>query len=138
MSCPDPAPGSDFATFSADPIVIDDASGSHHSCVLIANTNAERRAGLSNQDDLDGYDGMLFVFEDEAVRSFWMRNTSIPLSIAFYDSAGGFVSAKDMEPCGDSDSCPRYSSEGPARYALEVPRGELPARGATAGSRLTP
>lgn len=88
------------------------------------------------QDDLDGYDGMIFRFDDEQERSFWMRNTRIPLSIAFFSAGGGFVSASDMEPCGDSPQCPNYSSRGPAKYALEVLQGRLPSAGATPGSRL--
>ena len=88
------------------------------------------------QDDLDGYEGMIFRFPSEEHRSFWMRNTSIPLSIAFFDAGGAFVSATDMEPCGDRPDCPSYSSGGPAQFALEVPQGRLPAAGATAASRL--
>ena len=136
--CPRPSPGSDFAGFGAAEIVIENGQGAHRSCVLTADTPRQQQRGLMHQDDLDGYDGMIFRFPDERERSFWMRNTRIPLSIAFFDTAGRFVSAKDMEPCGDSRDCPTYSSDGPARFALEVPKGGLPALGATEGSRLLP
>ena len=89
-----------------------------------------------NQDDLDGYDGMLFRFPDEAERYFWMRNTRIPLSIAFYSANGSFVSATDMQPCGDSPDCPNYPSRGPAKYRARGVEGRAPWAGATAGSRL--
>jgi uncharacterized membrane protein (UPF0127 family) len=104
--------------------------------VLTADTPAQRERGLMRQDDLDSYDGMIFRFPSEEERAFWMRNTSIPLSIAFFNAGGAFVSATDMEPCGDSAGCPTYSSYGAAKYALEVLKGRLPAVGATAGSRL--
>jgi uncharacterized membrane protein (UPF0127 family) len=65
-----------------------------------------------------------------------MRNTPMPLSIAFFGGDGGFVSSADMEPCGDRDDCPSTFSHGPAQYALEVPQGRLEEVGATAGSRL--
>jgi uncharacterized membrane protein (UPF0127 family) len=105
--------------------------------VLTADTPEQQQRGLMRQDDLDGYDGMIFRFPNEAERSFWMRNTRIPLSIAFYAADGDFVSSADMEPCGDSSDCPHYPSRGPAKFALEVIQGRLPAVGATSGSRLT-
>jgi uncharacterized membrane protein (UPF0127 family) len=134
--CPRPASGSDFAGFSATEIVIENGSGSHRSCVLTADTSAQQRQGLMGQDDLDGYDGMIFRFRTAEQQSFWMRNTSIPLSIAFFDADGGFVSSADMDPCGDRPDCPSYPSRGPAKYALEVTRGRLPAVGATSDSRV--
>lgn len=134
--CPRPAAGSDFDDFGTTEIVIDNGSGSHRSCVLTADTPAQHRRGLMGQDDLDGYDGMIFRFAVEEQQFFWMRNTSIPLSIAFFDAGGAFVSSADMEPCGDRPDCPNYYSKGPAKYALEVTRGRLSAVGATPDSRL--
>lgn len=116
--------------------MIENASGAYRSCVLTADSPQQQQQGLMRQDDLDGYGGMIFRFASEEPRTFWMRNTRIPLSIAFYDAAGRFVSSTDMEPCGDSEDCPRYTSNGPAKYALEVSKGRLPELGATSGSRL--
>ncbi len=135
--CSRPTAGSDFDGFGSTEIVIENPEGSHRSCVLTADTTAQQERGLSRQNDLDGYDGMIFRFPAAEERGFWMRNTSIPLSIAFFDASGAFVSATDMEPCGDSPQCPGYRSNGPAKYALEVIKGRLPAVGATTGSRLT-
>ena len=134
--CSPPAPGSDFDGFGATEIVIGNAEGSHRSCVLTADTRDQQQRGLMYQDDIDGYDGMIFRFPTAEERAFWMRNTRIPLSIAFFDAGGAFVSASDMEPCGDSPQCPKYPSHGPAKFALEVLKGRLPAVGATSGSRL--
>jgi uncharacterized membrane protein (UPF0127 family) len=134
--CPRPGAGSDFAGFGATEIVIDNGSGSYRSCVLTADTSAQQQRGFMGQDDLDGYDGMIFRFRTAEQQSFWMRNTSIPLSIAFFDADGGFVSSADMDPCGDRPDCPSYPSRGPAKYALEVTRGRLPAVGATSDSRV--
>ena len=133
--CLPPAPGSDFDGFGAAEIVIDNSEGSHRSCVLTADTPPRQEQGLMRQDDLGGYDGMIFRFATEEERWFWMRNTSIPLSIAFFSASGAFVSATDMEPCGDSPDCPHYTSRGPTKFALEVIQGRLRAVGATADSR---
>lgn len=105
-------------------------------CMLLAETRAEQRRGLMETTDLGGYDGMLFDFGEERPLSFWMRNTPMPLSIAFYGADGSFVSSADMAPCGDHDDCPLTPSAGPARYAVEVPQGELERFGLVAGSRL--
>ena len=135
-TCPRPAPGSDFDGFGAAEIVIVNGEGSHRSCVLTADTRRQQERGLMGQGDLDDYAGMVFRFSVEQEQAFWMRNTSIPLSIAFFDARGAFVSAADMEPCGDRDDCPVYRSGGAASFALEVPKGRLAAVGATPGSRL--
>ena len=134
--CVQPAPGSDFDGFGATEVLVESAQGTRRHCVLTADTTQQHQQGLMHQDDLDGYAGMLFRFPTAEERSFWMRNTSIPLSIAFFDAGGVFVSATDMEPCGDRADCPSYPSRGAAKFALEVVKGGLPAVGATPGSRL--
>ena len=106
---------------------------------MLAALNAlQRSRGLMTvtDPDLGGYDGMLFVFEAESEGGFWMRNTPMPLSIAYFDEAGAFVSATDMAPCGDSASCPSYDAGGAFRYALEVPEGRLAGLGVDEGSTL--
>jgi uncharacterized membrane protein (UPF0127 family) len=75
-------------------------------------------------EDLSPLDGMLFVFDDEQLRSFWMKDTLIPLDLAFFDSDGVLVSKTSMATCPDGD-CPSYPSDGPARYALEAALGAL-------------
>lgn len=90
----------------------------------MADTNEQRVQGLMGVEDLDPLFGMLFVFEGASVRSFWMKDTLIPLDIAFFDSNGVFVGKTSMETCLDGD-CPRYYSERVARYALEARLGDL-------------
>jgi uncharacterized membrane protein (UPF0127 family) len=114
--------------------------GGRPSCVLVAGDAAARQRGLMqvSRDALRraGYRGMLFEFEDDGTGTFWMRNTPTPLSIAFFDGDGRFVSSTDMAPCGDRDDCPTYAATGAYRRALEVPRGELGSLGVAPGSRL--
>lgn len=95
--------------------------------VLVADTEAERSQGLMNRDDLGGYDGMLFEFPGDTQGGFWMKDTRIALSIAFFDESGRVVDLFDMEPCPpEQSSCPSYRPDSPYRRALEVPKGDLP------------
>ena len=69
--------------------------------------------------------GMLFIFDDEDIRTFWMKNTYIALDILYFDSDKRLVSAQlGVPPCGDQQRCPLYPSAGPARYVLELNAGE--------------
>lgn len=107
--------------------VIQIAAPGGDATVLLADTASERSQGLMNRDDLGGYDGMLFDFPSETQGGFWMKNTRIPLSIAFFDAEGRVVDFFDMEPCPpDTDACPSYTPDSPYRRALEVPKGDLP------------
>jgi len=106
-------------------------------CALLAQTAAQHARGLMARTDLAGHVGMLFVFASDTTESFWMRNTPMPLSIAFFDAAGYFVSATDMVPCADRPNCPTYSAAAAYRYALEVPQGGLSGIGGGPGSTIT-
>ena len=105
-------------------------------CALLADTAARQSQGLMNRTDLGGYDGMLFDFAGDTTTGFWMKDTPLPLSIAFFDRAGQFVSTTDMAPCIHQPSCPTYSAPRPYRWALEVPQGALPRLGIGPGTRL--
>jgi uncharacterized membrane protein (UPF0127 family) len=96
-------------------------------CLLSAVTPEQRERGLMEvtDEDLGGYDGMLFEFPSEVEGAFWMRNTPMPLSIAYFDASGSLVSTEDMEPCEDGAACPSYPASAPFAYALEVPQGRL-------------
>jgi uncharacterized membrane protein (UPF0127 family) len=106
-------------------------------CLLLAQTPEERARGLMELTDLAGYPGMLFAFPAESEGGFWMRNTPMPLSIAYLDAAGAIVSTADMAPCDDVPTCPSYPASGPYRYTVEVPQGELAELGLTGEARLT-
>ena len=105
-------------------------------CALLADTVAQHELGLMNRTDVGGYDGMLFRFPADTSASFYMKDTPLPLSIAFFDASGQFVSTADMAPCVHQDSCPLFNAPRPYRYALEVPQGALPRLAIGAGTRL--
>jgi uncharacterized membrane protein (UPF0127 family) len=85
----------------------------------IARTDAERAQGLMNRKSLDDGKGMLFVFERDQILNFWMKNTLIPLSIAFISHNGRILEIRDMKP-RDLNT---VASSRSARYALEAPLG---------------
>ena len=106
-------------------------------CVWVAETEAERERGLMQVTGLGGADGMLFRFGADQSGAFWMKDTLIPLSIAFFHKGGAFVSATDMEPCSPTaPGCPTYSADAPYADALEVPQGGLASLGIGPSSRL--
>lgn len=107
-------------------------------CLWLAETAEERSRGLMAVTDLDGADGMVFVYDATTQGRFWMRDTPMPLSIAFFAADGAFVSTSEMTPCldGPADACPRYGADGPYAAAVELPAGEVAALGIAAGSRL--
>jgi uncharacterized membrane protein (UPF0127 family) len=105
-------------------------------CALLAETAAQQGRGLMERRDLGGYDGMLFKFTPNYTGEFYMLNTPLPLSIAFFDASGLFVSTTDMAPCLNQPTCPTYAAARPYQWALEVPQGALPRLGVGPGSRL--
>jgi uncharacterized membrane protein (UPF0127 family) len=119
--------------------VVTSASGeSVELCLLVAETEEERTRGLMGVTDLGGYDGMLFRFDEETRAGFWMRDTPLPLTVAFFGEGGEFVSAADMEPCPeDADDCPVHRPAGPYREALEVEAGRRATLGLGPGAVLS-
>ncbi|MEM6929664.1 MAG: DUF192 domain-containing protein [Myxococcota bacterium] len=99
--------------------------GEHELTVEIVADSETRALGLMNRDHLDENRGMLFVYPGEAVRGFWMKNTRIPLTIAFANRKGKIVTLADMEPFDET----RTSSFVPAKYALETNQGWFAERG---------
>jgi uncharacterized membrane protein (UPF0127 family) len=104
-----------------------------------ADSPAERQQGLMGRTSLGTGDGMIFVFGDEAdgpvTSGFWMKDTLIPLSVAFWDEDGRIVGIRDMQPCTE-DPCPTYSSPKPYVGALEVNVGFFSEHGVTTGDRV--
>ena len=90
--------------------------------VELALTPAQQGVGLMHRTVIEK--GMLFVFDGDETRSFWMKNTLVPLDISFFDATGTWVSSSRMEPC-TNDPCQMYSSGKPAKYALELEAGSL-------------
>jgi uncharacterized membrane protein (UPF0127 family) len=124
-------PGFGEVAISVDP---GDGSDPLAWCLLAARTAEQRHQGLMGVQDLQGYEGMAFVYPQDSPNSYWMRNTPMPLSIAWIRQDGTVVSTTDMAPCGDSPSCPSYPSGGPYRMAIEVPQGNLAKLGIGPGS----
>lgn len=106
--------------------------------VEVANTSAERREGLMYRRNLPENHGMLFVYPDEDKRSFWMKNTYIPLDIIFVDSNGEVINIEqaDPEPNTSDENLKRYRSESPAKYVIEVKQGFSREHNITPGSKV--
>lgn len=100
----------------------------------VVDSGPERQKGLMNRESLAEDAGMLFVFRSEQDLSFWMRNTLIPLSIAYIDSEGRIVDLQDMEALDDEP--PHYPSAEPAQYALEVNQGFFAENGVEVGDTV--
>ncbi len=137
-----PAPGDPdrvpLEGFEELAISVDPGDGRTLAWCLLAALNAEQRAqGLMEVTDLQGYSGMVFVYDEDVDGGFYMRNTPAPLSIAWISASGEVVTIKDMEPCEDRDGCPTYSSDGTYRYAIEVFQGDLDDLGITEAARVT-
>jgi uncharacterized membrane protein (UPF0127 family) len=106
--------------------------------VDIVTTFESRARGLMYRRVLPEDAGMLFVFEDDGTGGFWMKNTLIPLSIAFVDKTWHIVDIKDMKVAPDPENGPFdiYAPSKPYRYALEVNQGYFARKGISAGARL--
>ncbi len=91
--------------------------------VEIADEPNERSQGLMFRENLEWDRGMFFVFEDERILSFWMKNTLIPLDMLFIDTDFRIVDIKENAPPCKEDPCPSYPSKQSAKYVLEVNSG---------------
>ncbi len=98
----------------------------------VAQTHQQHSIGLMHRQSMGVNEGMLFVYPSAEIRCYWMRNTLIPLTIAFLDDDGAIVNLKDMEPHTERSNC----SIKPVRYALEMNRGWFDQRGIKPGFRL--
>lgn len=103
-------------------------------CALLAETREQVQRGLMGRRDLAGYDGMVFRFASDNTGTFHMRDVPIPLTVAWFDASGRFLSSADMAPCPDRTGCPSYAAPRPYRLALEVPGGGLGRLGVGPGS----
>jgi uncharacterized protein len=106
-------------------------------CLWAAGTIEQQTRGLMGVTDLGGADGMVFRYSAPVATQFWMRDTPMPLSIAFF-ADGAFVSSTDMVPCltGPAAACARYAAAAPYTDAVEVPQGGLADLLMVPGSRL--
>jgi uncharacterized protein len=107
-------------------------AGMHVIQAELAITPEQQQIGMMFRRTMGANEAMLFIEETASVRCFWMRNTFIPLSIAFLADDGTIVNIADMQPQSDQSHC----SAGPVRYALEMNMGWFAKRGIKAGSRI--
>jgi len=107
-------------------------AGIHNINAELASTPPQREIGLMFRSVMPANDGMLFVFEQPGQQCFWMKNTLIPLSVAFIGDDGSVVNIDDMKPQTLDSHC----SAKPVRFVLEMNEGWFAKRGIKAGSRL--
>jgi len=107
-------------------------AGMHVIHAELAVTPEQQAIGMMFRRSMGANEGMLFVNSDSSVRCFWMRNTLVPLSIAFIAEDGTVVNIAEMAPRSDESHC----SVKPVRYALEVPQGWFAKRGFKAGLKI--
>ena len=107
-------------------------AGMHLIRAELAVTPAQQATGMMFRREMGANEGMLFVNADSGVRCFWMRNTLLPLTIAFVADDGTIVNLADMQPQSDESHC----SAAPVRYALEMRQGWFAQRSLKAGLRL--
>jgi uncharacterized protein len=107
-------------------------AGFHRIEAEVAASDQNRQVGLMNRQAMPQQHGMLFVFTQSNTHCMWMRNTLIPLSVAFIDNEGYIINIEDMQPQTEDNHCARQ----PARYALEMNLGWFAQRGIKPGVKL--
>ena len=108
-------------------------AGMHVIDAELALTPEQRQIGLMHRRDMPANHGMLFVFESPQVQCFWMKNTLLPLSIAFIGDDGGVVNITDMKPLDETSHC----SQKTVRYVLEMNQGWFAKKGIKPGFKLS-
>ena len=106
---------------------------SHPLKVEVAADEPQREQGLMYRKSLGREEGMLFIFDEPAYHSMWMKNTLIPLSVAFIDKEGVILNIVDMEP----QTLDAHMAAGPAVYAIEANKGWFAANKVKAGDKVT-
>ena len=112
--------------------VLELSAGMYRIEAEVAANDQHRQVGLMNRKTMPAQRGMLFVFPQERTHCMWMRNTLIPLSVAFIDADGYIINIEDMQPQTEDNHCAKV----PARYALEMNEGWFAQRGIKPGFRL--
>lgn len=108
------------------------AAGFHRIDAEIAADQPNRMQGLMNRRSMAANQGMLFVFPRADRHCMWMRNTLLPLAVAFLDEQGQIINIEEMQPQTENNHC----AAAPARFALEMNRGWFASKGLKAGQRI--
>ncbi|MGQ0512466.1 MAG: DUF192 domain-containing protein [Betaproteobacteria bacterium] len=112
--------------------VVELGAGMHVIRAEVAADMASRMQGLMHRKSMPQNAGMVFVFDEDAIHCMWMKNTLIPLSVAFIDKAGSIVSISEMQPHSEQSHC----AAKPARFALEMNKGWFAKKGIRPGAKL--
>lgn len=112
--------------------VVELGAGMHVVRAEVAADMASRMQGLMHRKSMAPNAGMVFVFDEDAIHCMWMKNTLIPLSVAFIDRSGTIVSISEMQPHSEQSHC----AAKPARYALEMNKGWFAQKGIRPGAKL--
>lgn len=107
-------------------------TGMHVIDAQVATTTEQRMTGLMFRQEMPQHEGMLFVFEYPSQQCFWMKNTLLPLAVAFIDDDGTIVNTDEMQPQTLNAHC----SAKPVRYVLEMNKGWFSKKGIKAGAKL--
>ena len=107
-------------------------AGQHVINAQLARNEDERSTGLMFRETMPTGDGMLFVFERAGVQCFWMKNTLLPLSVAFLDEDGSVVNIDEMKP----ETLDSHCSSKPVRFVLEMNKNWFDSRGVKVGDKL--
>ena len=117
---------------SPRPTTVQLTAGIHVITAEVADSDPMRARGLMFRRSLPANHGMLFVFDGKSKHCMWMRNTLIPLSVAFIEDDGTVVNIEDMQPHDESSHCAKQ----PVRYALEMTQGWFAQKGVGPGAKL--
>ena len=112
--------------------VVELSTGMHLIHAEVADDMGSRMQGLMYRESLATNAGMVFVFDENALHCMWMKNTLVPLSVAFIDESGAIINIADMQPKSEESHC----AATPARFALEMNKGWFAQRGIKAGAKL--
>lgn len=112
--------------------VMELTAGFHRIEAEVAATDQNRQVGLMNRKSMPQQRGMLFVFTQNNTHCMWMRNTLLPLSVAFLNEQGVIINIEDMQPQTENNHCAKV----PARYALEMNLGWFAGKGIKPGTRI--
>ena len=104
--------------------------------VEVAESQEKQALGLMFRETMPDDHGMVFIFPAEGMRSFWMKNTKIPLDIFYFDEDLKLVNVSENTPPCRSSRCPGYPSTGPAKYVLELNAGKAAELGVKPGDEL--
>lgn len=107
-------------------------AGMHNIIAEVAQTPLQQQTGMMMRTEMATHEGMLFVFDEASPRCFWMKNTLLPLSIAFIEDDGTVVNVAEMKPRSEATHC----SAKPVRFALEMNQGWFSKRGIKAGFKI--